>query len=61
MRQTSYKDNLDGRDRKKIRRIFLQIGGIYMSLIVIAVAGVAAKSVLPAWSDTGLSQRVGLR
>jgi hypothetical protein len=61
MRHASYKDNLNSHDRKRVRRIFLQISSIYMSLIIIAVAGVAAKSVLAAWPDTNLSQRVGLR
>jgi hypothetical protein len=42
MRRPAYNDRLDSNDRKKIRRIFYQMVGLYMSLVVIAIAGVAA-------------------
>ena len=45
MRQPAYKDHLDSTDRKKIRRIFYQMLGLYMSLVVIAIAAIAARSV----------------
>jgi hypothetical protein len=45
MRRPAYNDRLDSNDRKKIRRIFYQMVGLYMSLVVIAIAGVAARSV----------------
>jgi hypothetical protein len=41
MRHPAYKDRLDSNDRKTIRRIFYQMVGLYMSLVVIAIAGVA--------------------
>jgi len=44
MRHQKYYDRLDSNDRKKVRRIFYQITGLYMSLIVIAIAGVAVRS-----------------
>lgn len=45
MRQPAYRDRLDGNDRKEIRRIFFQMLGLYISLGVIAIAGVAGRSV----------------
>jgi len=42
MRRSAYHSRLDSNDRKKIRRIFYQMVGLYMSLIVIVIAGVAA-------------------
>jgi hypothetical protein len=45
MRQSAYKDHLDSNDHKKIRRIFYQMFGLYMSLVLIAIAGVAGRSV----------------
>ena len=45
MRHPAYKDHLDGNDRKNIRRIFYQMLGLYMSLVVIAIAGAAGRSV----------------
>ncbi|MET0874266.1 MAG: hypothetical protein ABWX81_05675 [Pseudolabrys sp.] len=40
MWRPAYKDRLDSNDRKKIRRIFYQMVGLYMSLVVIVIAGV---------------------
>ena len=45
MRQSAYKDHLDSNDRKKIKRIFYQMLGLYMSLVVIVIAGVVVRSV----------------
>lgn len=45
MRPPAYNDRLDSNDRKKIRRIAYQMVGLYMSLVVIALAGVTARSV----------------
>ena len=45
MRHPAYKDRLDSNDRKKIRRIFYQMVGLYMSLVVIVIAGVVVRSV----------------
>lgn len=61
MRRPSHVDRLDSNDRKKIRRIFLQMAGIYMPLVVIAIGGVAARSIFSVWPDTHLSQKANLR
>jgi len=45
MRHPAYKDHLDSNDRKKFRRICYQMLGLYMSLVMIAIAGVAGRSV----------------
>ncbi len=60
MRYPAYKDRLDGNDRKKIRRIFYQMVGIYMSLVVIAIAGVAVRSVFTALPEVSLRQNADL-
>lgn len=60
MRYSIYNDRLDGNDRKKIRRIFYQMVGIYMSLVVIAIAGVAVRSAFTALPGTGFRQNVNL-
>jgi hypothetical protein len=44
MRRPTYNDSLDSNDRKKLRRIFYQMVGLYMSLIMIVIAGVAVRS-----------------
>jgi hypothetical protein len=44
MRHPAYNDRLDSNDRKKVRRIYYQMAGLYMSLAVIAIAGVAVRS-----------------
>ncbi len=58
MRHSPYKDEPDGNDRKTVRRIFLQMAGIYVTLAVIGAAGFAAKSVLAAWPDSAPSNKV---
>ena len=60
MRHASYKDNLNSHDRKKIRRMFYQMMGLYMSLIMIVIGGVAAKSLVTTQPATSLSQNVNL-
>ena len=61
MRQSSYKDKPDSNDRKTVRRIFLQMLGVYMALVVTVVASVATKSVFAAWLESGFSKKVDLR
>ena len=60
MRHPAYNDPLDSNDRKKIRRIFYQMVGLYMSLVVIAIAGVAVRSVLTTLPEVSLRQNVDL-
>jgi hypothetical protein len=60
MRHQKYHDRLDSNDRKKIRRIFYQIIGLYMSLVVIAIAGVAGRSAFTTWPEVSFRQNVGL-
>ena len=60
MRYPVYNDRLDSNDRKKVRRIFYQMVGIYMSLVVIAIAGVTARSVFTALPEAGFRQNVDL-
>ena len=57
MRCPAEKDQLDNSDRKKVRRIFYQIIGIYMSLLVIAIGGVAVRSVFAVWPNAGLGHK----
>ena len=60
MRRPDYYDRLDSHDRKKIRRTFYQVMGLYMSLIVIVIGGVAAKSMVTTRPATSLSQNTNL-
>ena len=60
MRYPGYKDRLDGNDRKMIRLIFYQLVGIYLSLVVIAIAGVAVRSVFTALPEVSLRQNADL-
>ena len=60
MRRPDYYDRLDSHDRKKVRRIFYQMMGLYMSLIMVVIGGVAAKSMVATRSATSLSQNVNL-
>jgi hypothetical protein len=60
MRHQKYYDRLDSNDRKKIRRIFYQITGLYMSLIVIAIAGVAVRSAFTTLPEVSFRQNVHL-
>jgi hypothetical protein len=60
MRNPAFYDRLDSKDRKKIRRIFLQMVGLYMSLIVILFGGVVARSMVTVQSGTSLSQNANL-
>jgi hypothetical protein len=58
MRHPAYIDRLDSNDRKKIRRIFFQVVGLYMSLIVIVIAGVAVRSVFTTLPEVSFRQDV---
>ena len=60
MRHPAYNDHLDSNDRKKIRRIFYQIVGLYMSLIVIVIAGVAVRSVFTTLPEVSFRHNVDL-
>ena len=60
MRHPAYIDRLDSNDRKKIRRIFFQVVGLYMSLIVIVIAGVAVRSVFTTLPEVSFRQDVDL-
>ena len=60
MRHPAYNDRLDSNDRKKIRRIFYQMVGLYMSLIVIVIAGVAVRSVFTTLPEVSFSHNVDL-
>lgn len=60
-RRSSGIDRLDANDRKKIRRILIQMISIYISAIVIVIAGVAARSALTAWPDVSPFSKVDLR
>lgn len=60
MRHPAYKDRLDSNDRKKIRRIFYQMAGLYMSLVVIAIAGVAVQSAFTTMPEVSFRQNVDL-
>lgn len=60
MRHPAYKDRLDSNDRKKIRRIFYQMVGLYMSLVVIAIAGVTVRSAFTAMPEVSFRQNVDL-
>ena len=60
MRHPAYKDRLDSNDRKKIRRIFYQMVGLYMSLVVIAIAGVTVRSALTTMPEVSFRQNVDL-
>ncbi len=60
MRNPAFYDRLDSKDRKKIRRIFFQMIGLYMSLIVILIGGVTAKSMVTVQPGTPLSQNANL-
>jgi len=60
MRRPDYHDRLDSHDRKKIRRMFYQMMGLYMSLIMIVIGGVAAKSLVTTQPATSLSQNTNL-
>jgi cytochrome b len=60
MRHPAYKDRLDSNDRKKIRRIFYQMVGLYMSLVVIAIAGVAVRSAFTTMPEVSFRQSVDL-
>ena len=60
MRRPDYYDRLDSHDRKKVRRIFYQMMGLYLSLIMVVIGGVAAKSMVATRSATSLSQNVNL-
>jgi hypothetical protein len=62
MQETAMRiDHLESSDRKKIRRILIQIVSLYVLLIVIVIGGVMATSAFIGWSDTSLSQKVDLR
>ena len=56
----AYKDRLDSNDRKKIRRIFYQMVGLYMSLVVIVIAGVVVRSVFTTLPEISFRQNVDL-
>ncbi len=60
MRHPAYNDRLDSNDRKKIRRIFYQMVGLYMSLIVIVIAGVAVRSVFTTLPEVSFRHNVDL-
>ena len=60
MRHPAYKDRLDSNDRKKIRRIFYQMVGLYMSLVVIAIAGVTVRSAFTTMPGVSFRQNVDL-
>ena len=60
MWRPSYKDRLDSNDRKKIRRIFYQMVGLYMSLVVIVIAGVVVLSVFTTLPEISFRQNVDL-
>ena len=60
MWRPTYKDRLDSNDRKKIRRIFYQMVGLYMSLVVIVIAGVVVRSVFTTLPEISFRQNVGL-
>ena len=60
MRRPSHFERLDSSDRRTIRRIFLQIVSVYMSLVLIASGGVAAKSMVAARPDNGLSRNANI-
>ena len=60
MRHARYNDRLNGNDRRKIRRIFYQMVGLYMSLVVIAIAGVAVRSALTTLPEVSFRQNVDL-
>ena len=56
MWRPAYKDRLDSNDRKKIRRIFYQMVGLYMSLVVIVIAGVVVRSVFTTLPEISFRQ-----
>jgi hypothetical protein len=56
----AYNDSLNSNDRKKIRRIFFQVVGLYMSLIVIVIAGVAVRSIFTTLPEVSFRQNVDL-
>ena len=60
MRHSIYSDRLDSNDRKKVRRIFYQVIGIYMLLAVIAIAGVVVRSAFTASPEAASRQKVDL-
>ena len=60
MRHPAYNDRLDSNDRKKIRRIFYQMVGLYMSLVVIVIAGVVVRSVFTTLPEISFRQNVDL-
>jgi len=60
MRHPAYNDRLDSNDRKKIRRIFYQMVGLYMSLVVIAIAAVAVRSAFTTMPEVSFRQSVDL-
>lgn len=60
MRHPAYYDRLDSNDRKKIRRIFYQMVGLYMSLIGIVIAGVAVRSVFATLPEVSFRHNVDL-
>jgi hypothetical protein len=60
MWRPSYKDRLDSNDRKKIRRIFYQMVGLYVSLVVIVIAGVVVRSVFTTLPEISFRQNVDL-
>lgn len=60
MRRSAYHSRLDSNDHKKIRRIFYQMVGLYMSLIVIVIAGVAARSAFTPLSEVSFRHNVDL-
>jgi len=60
MRHPAHNDRLDSNDRKKIRRIFYQMVGLYMSLVVIAIAGVAVRSAFTTMPEVSFRQSVDL-
>lgn len=55
MRRPSRIGRPDDSDRKTIRRIFFRVVGVYMSLILIVIGGVVAKSMIAVRSGTSLS------
>lgn len=60
MRHPAYIDRLDSNDRKKIRRIFFQVVGLYMSLIVIVIAAAAVRSVFTTLPEVSFRHNVDL-
>ena len=60
MRPPAYKDRLDSNDRKKIRRMFYQMVKLYMSLVVIVIAGVVVRSVFTTLPEISFRQNVDL-